>query len=99
VTVEPDPDSDGDGIPDSRDNCLLTPNPLQDDVDEDGAGDACDNCPVANPDQRDDDANGIGDVCDQLVEFLDHTHTYRTGAGEGHNNTEAETGVAEVPED
>jgi hypothetical protein len=92
-------DEDGDGVGDSTDNCPLTPNPDQEDTDEDGAGDACDNCPVANPDQRDDDGNGIGDVCDQLVEFLDHTHTYRTGVGEGHNNTEAETGAAEVPEE
>ena len=32
-----------------------------------------------------------------LVEVLDHSHTYRTGKGEGHNNTEAETGPAEPP--
>ena len=77
----------------------MTPNPLQDDTDEDGAGDACDNCPVSNPDQRDDDGNGIGDVCDQLAEFLnlDHTHTYLTGKGKGHNKAEAETGPAEPP--
>jgi hypothetical protein len=92
-------DSDGDGIFDPNDNCPLTPNSDQEDADGDGAGDACDNCPVANPDQRDNDGNGIGDACDQLVEFLDHTHTYRTGPGEGQNNTEAETGAAEVPED
>jgi len=68
---------------------------LQDDADADEAGDACDNCPVSTADQRDDDGNGVGDVCDQLAEFLDHTHTYRTGVGEGHNNTDAETGPAE----
>jgi hypothetical protein len=82
-------DEDNDGIPDTLDNCPNTPNPAQEDTDEDGAGDACDNCPVSNPDQRDDDENGVGDVCDQLAEFLDHTHTYRTGRGRGHNNTEA----------
>jgi hypothetical protein len=92
-------DEDDDGIPDTLDNCPLTPNPSQGDTDEDGSGDACDNCPVANPDQRDDDGNGIGDVCDQLAEFLDHTHTYRTGKGQGHNNTEAETGPVETPLD
>ena len=86
-------DSDDDGIFDPNDNCPSTPNPSQDDTDGDGAGDACDNCPVANPDQCDDDGNGIGDVCDQLAEFLDHTHTYRTGKGQGHNNAEAETGL------
>jgi hypothetical protein len=91
-------DQDGDGIFDSRDNCPLTPNPSQEDADGDGAGDVCDNCPTHNPDQRDDDENGVGDVCDQLVEFLDHAHTYRTGRGVGHNNTEAETGPAEVPD-
>jgi hypothetical protein len=70
VSVEDEPDQDGDGIIDSIDNCPLTPNPSQDDADEDGAGDACDNCPLSNPDQRDDDGNGIGDVCDQLADFL-----------------------------
>ncbi len=90
-------DEDEDGIPDSSDNCPNTPNPAQEDADGDGSGDACDNCPIPNPDQRDDDENGVGDVCDQLVEFLDHTHTYRTGKGKGHNEIEAETGPAEPP--
>jgi hypothetical protein len=35
------------------------------DADGDGAGDGCDNCPVAaNPDQADRDADGVGDACD-----------------------------------
>ena len=69
------------------------------DTDGDGVFDDDDNCPIPNRDQRDEDENGIGDVCDQLVEFLvlDHTHTYLTGKGKGHNNTEAETGPAEPP--
>jgi len=34
-------DSDGDGVVDSVDNCLNTPNPTQTDTDGDGIGDAC----------------------------------------------------------
>ncbi|AHM59698.1 bacterial ig-like domain-containing protein [Flammeovirgaceae bacterium 311] len=43
VTVVADEDSDEDGIPDSEDNCPSVPNPDQEDMDEDGEGDACDN--------------------------------------------------------
>ena len=35
-------DTDGDGIPDSRDNCTLVANPRQEDTDGDGYGNACD---------------------------------------------------------
>jgi hypothetical protein len=38
----PEPDTDGDGIPDSRDNCPNTPNAEQADSDRDGIGDVCD---------------------------------------------------------
>ena len=34
-------DSDGDGVPDSVDNCPYTYNPDQTDTDGDGVGDAC----------------------------------------------------------
>ena len=39
-------DTDGDGVPDSTDNCPNTPNPTQADADGDGVGDACDACPT-----------------------------------------------------
>jgi hypothetical protein len=58
-------DSDGDGIPDSIDNCPTTFNPTQADSDGDGVGDACDNCPVTfSLNQADRDLDGIGDACD-----------------------------------
>ena len=72
-------DDDQDGVFNSYDNCVGTPNPSQADTDYDGAGDACDtdddndgfvdeedNCPVVtNPLQKDADGDGIGDACDK----------------------------------
>jgi len=73
-------DSDNDGVYDSEDNCPATPNPDQEDNDDDGLGDVCDddddndgvlddddNCPVdANPGQEDRDRDGVGDACDSV---------------------------------
>ena len=42
---DPDADADGDGICGDVDNCPTTSNPDQSDGDQDGAGDACDDCP------------------------------------------------------
>jgi len=54
-------DIDNDGVPDSRDNCLLIQNPDQSDIDNDGKGDVCDLCP--NDAENDIDLDGIcGDV-------------------------------------
>ncbi len=58
-------DADGDGVPDTSDNCPNTPNPLQADADADAVGDVCDNClNTPNPSQADCDNDAIGDACE-----------------------------------
>jgi hypothetical protein len=75
-----DDDADDDGVLDADDNCPAAANADQEDLDGDGAGDACDddddgdgvtdeddNCPVdSNANQADRDQDGIGDVCDTI---------------------------------
>ena len=76
------PDTDGDGVLDTVDNCPAIANPDQVDQDLDGIGNECDpdldgdgalntadNCPlIANADQADLDGDGIGDLCDGDVD-------------------------------
>lgn len=75
---------EGDGVPDTIDNCPKKINPDQKDTDGDGPGDACDNCQkVTNPDQKDTDGDGVGDICDNCVAYAnpgqDDTDTDGTG--------------------
>ena len=75
-------DTDMDGIVDADDNCPMVANEDQADMDDDGAGDVCDddrdgdtvandtdNCPdAANEDQANLDEDGTGDVCDDDID-------------------------------
>ena len=55
------------GVPDSSDNCPVTPNVDQLDSDGDAVGDVCDNCHLVSPGvQTDTDQNGVGDACDAI---------------------------------
>jgi hypothetical protein len=61
----PNVDSDGDGVPDSIDNCRTVANADQHDEDGDGVGDACDSCPqIKNAAPTDSDGDGVPDACD-----------------------------------
>ena len=73
-----DPDTDGDGLVDSNDNCPLVANPGQLDTDGDGLGDACD---------TDDDNDGILDIDDAFpLDSQESTDTDQDGVGDNSDN-------------
>jgi hypothetical protein len=63
-------DTDADGVPDSTDNCVMTPNPLQYNKDDDLLGDVCDPCPHLHGSTGADldlDGDGLGNGCDPRI--------------------------------
>lgn len=89
-------DSDGDGVPDTIDNCVSVANADQVDIDSNGRGDVCDdwdqdgiinardNCPaIPNRDQRDTDGDGVGDVCDGVESRFTEQYQWVVWAGLG----------------
>ena len=65
TTIWTAPDNDGDGVPDTTDNCPFIPNVGQFDTESDGVGDACDNCTLKqNTEQVDSDGDNHGNSCD-----------------------------------
>ncbi len=90
-------DTDGDGVPDTEDNCPEDPDPDQGNVDGDCLGDVCDpdidgdgdlnendNCPyISNPEQEDGDTDGKGDVCDNCPAVSNPDQADSDGDGHG----------------
>ena len=71
----PETDADEDGVPDREDNCVNSPNPGQNDCNNDGTGDICD---AINPnayeicDDLDNNCNGKTDeiTCEDIISTL-----------------------------
>ena len=91
-------DYDTDGVADPCDNCPTVHNPAQEDLDDDGLGNACDpdddndglsdegdNCPLTpNADQLNSDGDALGDACDNcpLATNPDQADLDADGAGD-----------------
>jgi cytosine/adenosine deaminase-related metal-dependent hydrolase len=82
-------DSDGDGVPDSMDNCPTVFNPSQDDKDGDGVGDDCDGCPLdatstsCAPNPADSDNDGVPNDSDNCPTVANPDQTDTDGDGKG----------------
>ena len=71
-------DGDGDGVPDTSDNCPSDANPSQADLDGDGLGDACDTF-----DDRDTDSDGVKNGADNCVNDANPSQADLDGDGLG----------------
>lgn len=79
VTIEDNPDDDGDGVRDAADNCAAKGNSAQRDSDGDGIGDACDD--VA-PD-ADLDGDAVANASDNCVDTANPDQADADGDGSG----------------
>jgi hypothetical protein len=84
LAVEPpERDSDGDGIVNEADNCVLVANDDQGDGDGDELGDACDPCREGDTQTGiDGDGDGVDDGCDSCLNGINHDED-GDGVGDG----------------
>jgi parallel beta-helix repeat protein len=75
----PPSDADGDGVPDSSDNCPNASNANQTDTDGDGTGDACD----STPNGPDVDGDGVPDSTDNCPNVSNAGQADTDGDGQG----------------
>ena len=74
-------DRDGDGVPDTQDNCMYKANPSQSDSDGDGIGDVCDT--HSNDDTIDSDGDGVLDSQDNCPQDYNSAQIDSDGDGLG----------------
>ncbi|MBA3393487.1 MAG: hypothetical protein H0T89_12635 [Deltaproteobacteria bacterium] len=70
IDGSPGVDTDGDGVSDDIDNCLMMMNPNQANEDNDSLGDICDPCPVS-ANNVDTDGDSVGDGCEPIASGTD----------------------------